>query len=85
MLLEKLWWYDQCWQNHFLLNLLLTDKQVPNICKYFANAVSVNGKLWKTKETKIVQSVGFLGKLLGSLLKIDLPLTKNVLILILKV
>ena len=57
---------------------LITNRQVPNICKAFANNLSANVKLSKTQLSKIVQSGGFLGRLLDPLLKTGLPLMKNV-------
>ena len=48
--------------------LLLTDRQVSKLCKYFANNSSGNKKLSKTQLSKVVQSRGFLDKILGSLL-----------------
>ena len=58
--------------------LLLTNRQVANIRKAFANYSSTNIKLSKTQLSKTIQSWGLLGKLLGSLLKTGLPLMKNV-------
>ena len=40
--------------------------------------MSADIKLSKTQIVKIIQSAGFLGKLLGPLLKTGLPLIKNV-------
>ena len=45
--------------------------------KISANNSSANIKLSKSQLSKIVQSRGFLGKLLQSLLKTGLPLMKN--------
>ena len=56
---------------------LLTDRQVSSICKAFANNSSVDIKFSKTQLSKMIQSGGFLGKLLGPLLKAGLPLIKN--------
>ena len=69
---------------NFPHRLLLTNRQIANLCKAFANNSSVNIKLSKTKLSKIVQSGGFLGILLGPLLKTELPLMKNVLQLLAK-
>ena len=63
---------------NFLHELLLTNRQVANIRKAFAKNTSTDIKLSKTQLSKMVQSGGFLGKLLGSLLKTGLPLIKNV-------
>ena len=58
--------------------LLLTNRQVANIRKAFANNSSTDIKLSKTQLSKMIQSGGFLGRLLGQLLKTGLPLIKNV-------
>ena len=58
--------------------LLLTNRQVSNLCKVFANYLSTDIKLSKTQLSKMIQSGGFLGRLLGPLLKTGLPLIKNV-------
>ena len=59
--------------------MLLTDRQVSKLRKIFANNSSPNIKLSKTQLSKIVQSVGFLGRILGPLIKIGLSLMVNVL------
>ena len=58
--------------------LLLTNRQVANIHKAFANNSSTDIKLPKSQLSKMIQSGGCLGRLLGPLLKIGLPLIKNV-------
>ena len=58
--------------------LLLTGRQVSSIRKAFANNSLVDIKFSKTQLSKMIQSGGFLGKLLGPLLKTGLPLIKNV-------
>ena len=58
--------------------LLLTDRQVLNLRKAFANNWSADMKSLKTQLSKIMQSGGFLGRLIGPLLKTGLPLIKNV-------
>ena len=63
---------------NFPRELLLTNRQVANIRKAFANHSSTNIKLSKTQLSKMIQSGGFLGKLLGPLLKTGLPLMKSV-------
>ena len=63
---------------NFPHELLLTDRQVSSICKAFSNNSSVDIKFSKTQLSKMIQSGGFLGKLLGPLLKTGLPLIKNV-------
>ena len=47
------------------LDKLLTDRQVENLSKAFANKSSTNIKLSKTQLSKMIQAVGFLGILLG--------------------
>ena len=62
----------------FQHELLLTNRQVANLRKSFANKSSTDIKLSKTQISKIIQSGAFLGRLLGPLLKTGLPLIKNV-------
>ena len=57
---------------------LLTNRQVANLCKAFANYLSTDIKLSKTQLSKMIQSGGFLSRLLGPLPKTGLPLMKNV-------
>ena len=63
---------------NFPRELLLTNRQVANTRKAFANHLSTDIKLSKTQLSKMIQSGGFLGKLLGRLLKTELPLMKSV-------
>ena len=63
---------------NFPHELLLTNRQVANIRKAFANHLSTDIKLSKIQLSKMIQSGGFLGKLLGPLLKTGLPLIKSV-------
>ena len=63
---------------NFPLELLLTNRQVANIRIAFANLSSTDIKLSKTQLSKMIQSGGFLSKLLGPLLKTGLPLMKSV-------
>ena len=65
-------------KTNFPHELLLTDRQVSSIRKAFANNSSVDIKVSKTHLSKMIQSGGFLGKLLGLLLKTGLPLIKSV-------
>ena len=60
-------------ENNFPHKLLLTNRQVANIRKAFANHSSADIKL-----SKMIQLGGFLGRLLGPLLRTGLPLIKNV-------
>ena len=68
---------------NFPHELLLTNRQVANIRKAFAKNTSIDIKLSKTQLSKMMQSGGFLGKLLGKLagplMKVAMPLAKNVL------
>ena len=65
-------------QTNFPHELLLTDRHVSTILKEFSNNSSVDIKFSKAQLSEMIQSGGFLGKLLGPLLKIGLPLMKNV-------
>ena len=65
-------------ETNFPHKLLLTNRQVANICKAFGNNSLIDIKLSKTQLSKMIQSGGFLGRLLGPLLKTGLPLIKNV-------
>ena len=64
-------------QTNFPHELLLTDRQVSSICKVFSNNSSVDIKSSKAQLLKMILSGGFLGKLLGPLLKTGLPLIKK--------
>ena len=59
-------------ETDFPHELLLTNRQVSNLRKAFVNNSSAGIKL-----SKMVQSGGFLGRLLDPLLKTGLPLIKN--------
>ena len=63
---------------NFPHELLLTNRQVENICKAFAKNTSIDIKLSKTQLSKMIESGGFLGRLLGPLLKTGLPLMKSI-------
>ena len=65
-------------ETNFPHKLLLTNRQVLNLRKDFANNLSSYIKLSKTQLSKMIQSGGFLGRLLGPLLKTGLPLISNV-------
>ena len=65
-------------ETNFPHKLLLTNTQVANLCKTFANHLSADIKLSKTQLSKMIQSGGFLRRLLGPLLKTGLPLIKDV-------
>ena len=59
--------------------MLLTNTQVFRFRKTFVNNSSANIKVSKAQLDKIRQSGGLLGRLLGPLLKTELPLIGNVL------
>ena len=65
-------------KSNFPHEILLTNRQVSNICKAFANNSSVDIKFSKAQLSQIIQSGGFLGKLLSAILKTGLPLMKSV-------
>ena len=65
-------------ETNFPHKLLLTNRQVSNLRKAFANHLSADIKLWKAQLSKMIQSGGCLGRLLGPLQKTGLPLIKNV-------
>ena len=65
-------------ETNFPHKLLLTNRQVENLRKVFANKPSTDIKLSKTQLYKTVHSGWFLGRLLRTLLKIGLLLMKNV-------
>ena len=54
-------------ETNFPHKLLLTNRQVANLRKAFVNYLSTNIKLSKTQITRMIQSEGFLGRLLGQL------------------
>ena len=65
---------------NFPHELLLINRQVANIGKAFAKNTSTDIKLSKTQLSKMIQSGGnLLGKLAGPLMKVAVPLAKNVL------
>ena len=65
-------------ETNFPHKLLLTDRQVTNIRKAFSNNSSANIKFSKTQLSNMIQSGGFLGRLLVLLLKTGLRLIKSV-------
>ena len=52
--------------SNFPHELLLTNRQVANLCKAFASNLSTDIKLSNTQLSKMTQSGGFLVRLLGS-------------------
>ena len=75
-------------ETNFSHKLLLTNRRAANLRKGFAGKSSNDIKLSKTRISKVMKSGGFLGRLLGPLLKTGLlpiksvikPLAKSVLI-----
>ena len=65
-------------ETNFPHKLLLTNRQVSNVRKAFSNYLSTDIKLSKTQLSKMIQSEGFLVRLLGPLLNTGLPLIPNV-------
>ena len=65
-------------ESSFPHKLLLTNRQVANLRKAFENYLPADLKLSKTQLSKMIQSGGLWGRLLGPLLKTGLPLIENV-------
>ena len=63
---------------NFPHELLLTNRQVANLRKDFAKNTPTDIMLSKTQLSKMIQSGGFLGRLLGPLLRTGLPPMKSV-------
>ena len=63
---------------NFPHKLLVTDRQVANLCNTFGNNSSTDIKLSKTHLSKMIQSGGILDRLLGPLLQTGLRFIKNV-------
>ena len=66
-------------KTNFPHELLLTDRQVSSFRKAFSNNSSADLKFSKTQLSKMIQSEGFLGKLLDPLLKSGLSMMKSAL------
>ena len=64
--------------NNLPHELLLTTRQTTKVRNAIENNMSTDVKLSKAQISKIIQSGGFLGKILGPLLKTGLPLLKSV-------
>ena len=62
---------------NFPHKLLLTNRQVSNDLKAFANHLLADIKLSKTQLSQMIQSEGFLGRLPSPLLKTGFPLIKK--------
>ena len=63
--------------NNLPHELLLTTRQTTKLRNSIENNMSTDVKLSKAQISKIIQSGGFLGRLLGPLLKTGLPLLKS--------
>ena len=66
-------------ERNLLHKLVLTNTKVSKLFKAFKNGSSTNIKLSKIQLHKRGQSEGFLGRLLGPLIKTGLPLIRNIL------
>ena len=70
-------------ENNLPHELLLTTRQITKLRNAFNNNTSTYIKLSKAQITKVIQSGGFLGSLLsklaGLLMKVAVPLAKNIL------
>ena len=71
------WFRNVSWK-WFATWIITHSKTKTKLRNTFNNNMSADLKLSKTQISKIIQSGGFLSKLLGSLLKTGLPLIKNV-------
>ena len=65
-------------RNNLPHELFLTQRQITKLRNNIENNLQTPIKLSKAQISKIIQSGGFLGKLLGPLLKNGLPLLKSV-------
>ena len=65
-------------ETNFPHKLLITNRQVANLRKAFANYLSTDIKLSKTQLSSMIQLGGFLGRFLGPLLKTGVPLMNSV-------
>ena len=64
-------------KTNFPHKLLLTDRQVSNLCKAFASGSSTNIKLSKSQLSRIIQSGGFLGRFTWSIAKNRITFSKK--------
>ena len=64
--------------NNLPHELLLTIRQTTKLRNAIENNLQTDIKLLKAQISKLIQSRGFLGKILGPLLKTGLPLLKSV-------
>ena len=65
-------------ENNLPHELFLTTRQTTKLRNAIENNMSMDIKLSKAQMSKIIKSGGFLGKVLGPLLKTGLPLLKSV-------
>ena len=65
-------------ETNFPCKLLVTNRQVANLCKAFASYLLTGIKLSKTQLSQMIKPGRFIGRLLGPLLKTGLPWMKNV-------
>ena len=65
-------------ENNLPQELFLTQRQITKLRNNIENNLQTDIKLSKAQISKIIQSSGFLGKILGPLLKTGLPLLKLV-------
>ena len=65
-------------ESNYINKLSLTNRQVADLLRAVGNNSSTDVMLSQTQSSRMIQSGGFLGRLLGSLLKTGLPLMKNV-------
>ena len=65
-------------ENNLPHELLLTTRQTTKLRNAIENSMSTDIKLSKAQISKVIQSGGFFGKILGPLLKTGLPLLKLV-------
>ena len=70
--------------NDLLHELLLTTRQKAKLRDAFNNKMSTDLQLSRAQISKIIQTGGFLARLLGPLLKTGLPIIKNVIKLLAK-
>ena len=63
-------------ETNFPHKLLLIDRQVASLFKSFSSHSSADIKSSKAQLSKVIQSGGFLSRLLGPLLKTGLPVIK---------
>ena len=71
-------------ETSFPHKLILTNRQIGNLCKAFANYLSTDIKLSKTQLSKMIQPGGFLGRHLSPLLKNGSALMKTLIKLLAK-